>query len=110
MPSYYLFLPLAFAKPRGARAIAGCPALLQDAGLKWDRFPGVAAHGTHSMAVEGLRQFRPHVGEANGVPVVSPDLLSSSPILLKAPAIEGRPALPTTWPPCMQPSHNSHPF
>jgi hypothetical protein len=44
---------------------------MQDAGLDWDRLPGVAAHGTRSMAVEDLRQFRPDVGEINGVPVVN---------------------------------------
>jgi len=61
-----------------------CSATLKAAGAS-DRFPGVVAHGIHSITVEQLRKFKPDVTEKNSVPTVNKDLISDQPLLLNAP-------------------------
>jgi len=61
-----------------------CSATLKAAGLS-DKFPGIVAHGIHSITVEQLRQFKPDVTEKNSIPTVNMDLLSDAPILFHAP-------------------------
>jgi len=70
---------------------SACDVVLKANGIS-DRFPGVVAHGIHSLTVEDLRMhFNPSVGIINNVPVVNPDLSSNQPILHDAPEAEASP-------------------
>jgi len=49
-------------------------------------FPGIIAHGIHSMSLDDLHfWFNSSAAVSNGIPVVNPDLQSSDPILLGTP-------------------------
>jgi len=61
-----------------------CSSILKTA-VNTDRFPGVIAHGIHSITVEDLRLFKSDVSTENGVPTVNMDLTSDVPILQNAP-------------------------
>jgi len=61
-----------------------CDATLNTAGAT-ARFPGIVAHGIHSLTVEQLRKFKPDVTEKNAIPTINSDLTSNQPILFHAP-------------------------
>jgi len=62
----------------------GCDATLKAAGAT-ARFPGIVAHGIHSITVEQLRKFKPDVTEKNAIPTTNSDLTSIQPLLFHAP-------------------------
>jgi len=63
-----------------------CPEILKSYGVS-PQFPGVVAHGIHSITVEDLRTFEQTVSIENSIPTVNRDLMSSFPIILNAPEI-----------------------
>jgi len=66
---------------------SGCEATLKAAGVS-DRFPGVVAHGIHSMTVDTLHLFKPSSTSDNGIPTINSNLLDGKPILHDAPEAE----------------------
>jgi len=72
-----LALTTAFASPV---AHNDCTSVLQSVGAT-ERFPGVVAHGVHSITVEQLQQFKPDVTEKNIVPTINMDLSDGQAIL-----------------------------
>jgi len=61
-----------------------CSVTLKAAGVS-EKFPGIVAHGIHSITVEQLRKFKPDVTEKNSIPTINMDLLSDVAILSHAP-------------------------
>jgi len=52
-----------------------------------ERFPGVVAHGIHSLDVVSLREFKADVTSENGIPTINRDLRAADPILSNAPLL-----------------------
>ena len=48
-------------------------------------FPGVVAHGVHSLTLPDIRRYFPTENTNIRMPVVNPDLLSSEPIIFALP-------------------------
>lgn len=62
-----------------------CRAVLKEAGAS-DRFPGLVAHGIHSLTVADLKlYFKADVTSKNGIPTVNADLKNDQAILFNAP-------------------------
>jgi len=81
-----LFLAL-LAVVLGATAQHDCAAILEAAGAS-ERYPGVVAHGIHSLHLEALRQFKADISPNNGIPTVNMNLASDEPILRNVPEAE----------------------
>jgi len=69
-----------------ATPINDCTAILKTAGVS-ERFPGVVAHGIHSMNVQQLRLFKSDVTEKNSIPTINMDLTDNAALLPNAPDI-----------------------
>ncbi|PAA81800.1 hypothetical protein BOX15_Mlig007642g2 [Macrostomum lignano] len=64
-----------------------CPAILQKGGAS-ERFPGLVAHGIHSLTVGDLKfYFKADVTSANTIPTVNANLQDGQAILFNAPDI-----------------------
>ena len=64
-----------------------CPHILYSSSLNISHsFPGVIAHGIHSMSASDVRHFFPSSAKSPfNIPVVNPDLKSDKPILFQTP-------------------------
>ena len=74
------------AAPPSAQGL-DCPTLMYSDHLAAipPMFPGVVAHGVHSLTIPDIHFYFPNNNSDIRMPVVNPDLLSLEPILFKPP-------------------------
>jgi hypothetical protein len=76
---------LAFTAAKTVDTNSDCKAVMISGGLS-DRFPGVIAHGVHSITVEDLQTyFDANATEKNSIPTINRDLNDDQAILFYAP-------------------------
>merc|ERR1719309_1727298 len=91
--SILLLVAFCFLKQTAAGAAAGGPTCTtvmyskRFAGLP-PSFPGVVAHGVHSITVPDINYYFPNDQDDIYMPVVNPDMVSMNPILFRPPNFE----------------------